>query len=105
MAGGRFEHWVTPKPSLRLRLWQSAYVGYQAMTSKTAKTAVGRLCELAVLPRGTASSPLEPVTRDRRFFSRSTRIGLKAALARHHDESFRIFKADNRNRRKLSFPG
>ena len=43
MAAVHFEDWITRKRSLRPSLWESAYVGYQAVTSVTARTALGRL--------------------------------------------------------------
>ena len=43
MAAVHFEDWITRKRSLRPSLWESAYVGYQAETSVTARTALGRL--------------------------------------------------------------
>ena len=42
MAAVHFEDWITRKRSLRPSLWESAYVGYQAVTSVTARTALGR---------------------------------------------------------------
>ena len=43
MAAVHFEDWITRKRSLRPSLWESAYVGYQAVTSVTARTALGKV--------------------------------------------------------------
>ena len=48
MAAVHFEDWITRKRSLRPSLWESAYVGYQAVTSVTDRTALGRYVNLSI---------------------------------------------------------
>ena len=88
MAAVHFEDWITRKRSLRPSLWESAYVGYQAVTSVTARTALGR---------NPTSQPIPPSTSWRDTPPRSaqqTRRPRQAGQAGYQGEALAHWQPD-----------